>query len=53
MPSVPIPIKGAKEPVDSGRPYLRPSTKEEGKKEKSKSAKAETREKVTRKKKVH
>ena len=31
-----MPIRGAKEPVDSGRPYLKPSTKEEkGKKSKS------------------
>ena len=29
MPSVPMPIRGAKEPVDSRRPYLKPSTKEE------------------------
>ena len=28
MPFVPMPIRGAKEPVDSGRPYLKPSTKE-------------------------
>ena len=39
MPSVPMPIRGAKELVDSGRPYLRPSTKEEkGKKSKSQKA---------------
>ena len=38
MPSVPILIRGVKEPVDSGRPYLKPSTKE--KREQRKSQKA-------------
>ena len=51
MPSVPIPIREAKEPVDSGRPYLKPSTKEEKKEEKQKpeSAKAERQEKASAK----
>ena len=51
MPSVPIPIRGAKEPVDSGRPYLKPSTKEEKREEKQKpeSAKAERQEKASAK----
>ena len=35
MPSVPIPIREVKEPVDSGWPYLKPSTKEKRKKRKS------------------
>ena len=36
MPSVLIPIKEVEEPVDSRRPYLKPSTKEKkGKKRKS------------------
>ena len=53
MPSVPMPIRGAKELVDSGRPYLKPSTKEKGKKSKSQKApKAERREKSQREKKV-
>ena len=47
MPSIPIPIREAKEPVDSGRPYLKPSTKEE--KQKLESAKAERRRKSQRK----
>ena len=38
MPSIPIPIRGAKEPVDSRWPYLKPLIKEEGKKEKSQKA---------------
>ena len=39
MPSLLIPIRGAKEPVDSRQPYLEPSTKEEkGKKSKSQKA---------------
>ena len=38
MPSVLIPIRGAKEPVDSGRPCLKPSTKEKGKISKSQKA---------------
>ena len=51
MPSLPIPIRGAKEPVDSGRPYLKPLTKEEKREEKQKpeSAKAERRRKSQRK----
>ena len=50
MSSVLIPIREVKEPVDSGRPYLKPSTKEKGKKSKSqKSAKAERREKASAK----
>ena len=52
MPSVPLSFREAKEPVDSGRPYLKPSIKEEGKKEKPESAKVERREKVKRIKKV-
>ena len=54
MPSLPIPIRGAKESVDSGRPYLKPSTKEEKREEKQKpkSTKAERREKANAKKKV-
>ena len=35
MPSILILIREVKEPVDSGRPYLKPSTKEKGKKSKS------------------
>ena len=38
MPSLPIPIRGAKEPVDSRRPYLKPSKEEKGKKSKSQKA---------------
>ena len=51
MPSLSIPIRGAKEPVDSGRPYLKPSTKEEKREEKQKpeSAKVERREKASAK----
>ena len=51
MPSIPIPIRGAKEPVDSGRPYLESSIKEEKREEKQKpeSAKAERREKASAK----
>ena len=53
MPSIPIPIRGSKEPVDSGRPYLKPSTKEKREeKQKPESAKAERREKASAKKKV-
>ena len=41
MPSLPISIREAKEPVDSRRPYLKPSTKEKKKKkEKPESTKA-------------
>ena len=48
MPYVPIPIREAKEPVDSGRPYLRSSTKEKREeKQKPESAKAERREKAS------
>ena len=48
MPSIPMPIRGVKEPVDSGRPYLKSSTKEEKREEKQKreSVKAERREKA-------
>ena len=50
MPSLSIPIRGAKEPVDSGRPCLKPSTKEKRKeKQKPKRAKAERREKASAK----
>ena len=42
MPSVPMPIRGAKELVDSGRPYLKPSTKEK-REEKQKPESAESR----------
>ena len=42
MSFVPIPIREAKEPVDSGRPYLKPSTKEKRKK-KGKARKRESR----------
>ena len=52
MSSVPISIREVKVPVDSGQPCLKPSIKEERKKEKSKSMKVERREKVTRRKKV-
>ena len=53
MPSIPIPIRGAKEPVDSGRPYLKPSTKEKREeKQKPKNVKAERREKASAKKRV-
>ena len=41
MPSVPVLFREAKEPVDSEQSYLKFSTKEKGKKEKAKSAKAE------------
>ena len=40
MPSVSMLIRGAKELVDSGWPYLKPSTKERKKEKKSKSQKA-------------
>ena len=49
MPSLLIPIRGAKEPVDSRRPYLKPSTKKREEKQKSESAKAERREKASAK----
>ena len=53
MSSVPILIREAKEPVDSRRPYLKPSIKEKREeKEKSESAKTKRREKATRRKKV-
>ena len=52
MPSVPISFREAKEPVDSGQPYLKPSIKEEGKKEKPESAKVERRVKAMHRKKV-
>ena len=38
MSFVPIPIREAREPIDSGRPYLKPSTREKGKKKKSQKA---------------
>ena len=41
MPSVLIFFREAKESDDSGRPYLKSPIKEEGKKEKTKSTKAE------------
>ena len=43
MPSLPIPIRGAKEPVDSGRPYLESSTKEKKKGRKAKARKRQSR----------
>ena len=51
MPSIPMPIRGTKELVDSRRPYLKPSTKEEKREEKQKpeSAEAERREKTSAK----
>ena len=53
MSSVLIPIREAKEPVDSGRPYLKPSKKEKEKnKEKPENATAERREKPRARKKV-
>ena len=53
MPSVPISFREAKEPIDSGQPYLKPSTKEKREeKEKPESAKAERQEKAKRQKKV-
>ena len=54
MPSVLMPIRGAKELVDSERPYLKPSTRERKREENQKpeSAKAERREKASAKKKV-
>ena len=36
MSSIPIPIREAKKPVDSRRPYLKPSKKEEGRKKSQK-----------------
>ena len=54
MPSIPMPIRGVKEPVDSRRPYLKPSTKEEKKGRKAKARKRESRKarKSQRQKKV-
>ena len=50
MPSILISIRGAKEPVDSGRPYLKPSTKEKRKeKQKPESAKVERQGKASTK----
>ena len=51
MPSIPILIREVKEPVDSGWPYLKLSTKEEKREEKQKleSAKAERRGKASAK----
>ena len=48
MPSVPMSIRGAKEPVDSRRLYLKPSTKEE----KGRKAKARKCQKVKRREKA-
>ena len=56
MPSVPMPIREAKELVDSGRPYLKPSTKEKKRKEKEKVRKRDSRKAKkshTQGKKVH
>ena len=50
MSSVPILIREAKEPVDSGRPYLKPSTKEKGKKSKSQKARKPKGEKKSARK---
>ena len=36
MPSIPISLREAKEPIDSRRPYLKPSTKEKGRKQEPK-----------------
>ena len=53
IPSVPISFREAKEPIDSGRPYLKSPTKEKGKKGKVKKAqKPKGEEKPKRKKKV-
>ena len=52
MPSIPIPIREVKEPVDSRWPYLKPSKEKREVKEKSKSAKVERSEKAMRRKKV-
>ena len=41
MPSVPISFREAKEPVDSARPYLKPSIKKEGKKGKARKCKSQ------------
>ena len=51
MSSVSIPIKEAKEPVDSGQSYLKPSTKEKREeKEKPESATTERRGKASARK---
>ena len=54
MPSIPMSTRGAKEPVDSGRPYLKPSTKEKkGRKAKArKRLKPKGEEKPAQEKKV-
>ena len=53
MPSVPLSFREVKEPVDSGRPYLKSLTREKREeKEKLESAKAERREKVMPKNKI-
>ena len=52
MSSVLIPIREAKEPVDSERPYLKPSTKEKGKKRKSQKARKPKDEEKPAQKKV-
>ena len=50
MSSIPIPIRETEEPVDSGWPYLKPSTKEKmEEKQKPESAKVERLEKAKRK----
>ena len=50
MPSVPILTRGAKEPIDSGRPYPKSPTEEKREeKQKPESAKAERREKANAK----
>ena len=40
MPSIPMPIREVKEPIDSGRTYLKPSIKEK-REEKAKARKAQ------------
>ena len=52
MPSLSILIRGAKEPVDSGRPCLKPSTKEKKReeKEKSENTKSQRQKKVRQEK---
>ena len=51
MPSVPISIREVKEPVDSGRPYLKPSTKEK-REEKARKRESQKVRKSQRQKKV-
>ena len=45
MPFVPIPIREAKEPVNSGWPHLKSLIKEKGRKQKPRAQKAERRRK--------